>query len=58
MLSILVTQENYTKYSPDNATSMAKRGTPAEIACNEMRLIADAAEAIADGDLVDAAIHG
>jgi replication factor C subunit 1 len=37
---------------------MSTTGSAKEIACNEMELIAKAAEAIADGDLVDSMIHG
>ncbi|RCI04017.1 hypothetical protein CU098_011383 [Rhizopus stolonifer] len=55
-LSHLMIQENYLKCSPERARS--ETGNPNEIACNEMDLFAQAAEAIADGDLVDTMIHG
>lgn len=51
-------QENYPKCIPDKPTRLAKTGSPREIACLEMKLFAEAAESIADGDLVDTAIHG
>ncbi|GAN09055.1 DNA replication factor C, large subunit [Mucor ambiguus] len=55
-LSSLMIQENYLKSTPELATS--KTGNPKERDCNEMELIAKAADAIADGDLVDTMIHG
>ncbi|CEP16995.1 hypothetical protein [Parasitella parasitica] len=54
--SHLIIQENYLKCTPELAVS--KSGNPIERDCNEMDLIAKAAEAIADGDLVDTMIHG
>jgi replication factor C subunit 1 len=44
------------KCTPELATSQT--GNPIEKDCNELELIAKAAEAIADGDLVDTMIHG
>ncbi|OAD03233.1 hypothetical protein MUCCIDRAFT_110087 [Mucor lusitanicus CBS 277.49] len=55
-LSSLMIQENYLKSTPELAASGS--GNPAERDCNEMELIAKAADAIADGDLVDTMIHG
>ncbi|KAI8390302.1 hypothetical protein BD560DRAFT_319403 [Blakeslea trispora] len=55
-LSNLMIQENYLKCSPELARS--ESGNPKETACNEMDLFAKASEAIADGDLTDAMIHG
>ncbi|KAI8348834.1 replication factor RFC1 C terminal domain-containing protein [Choanephora cucurbitarum] len=55
-LSNLMIQENYLKCLPELARS--ETGNPKETACNEMDLFAKASEAIADGDLVDAMIHG
>ncbi|KAK4516373.1 uncharacterized protein ATC70_011344 [Mucor velutinosus] len=55
-LSSLMIQENYLKSTPELATSQT--GNPKERDCNEMDLIAKAADAIADGDLVDTMIHG
>ncbi|KAL7319919.1 DNA replication factor C complex subunit Rfc1 [Mucor circinelloides] len=55
-LSSLMIQENYLKSTPELAASPT--GNPKERECNEMELIAKAADAIADGDLVDTMIHG
>lgn len=49
-------QENYLKCKPERARS--ESGNPREEACNEMDLIAKAADAMGDGDLVDSMIHG
>ncbi|ORE17800.1 DNA replication factor C, large subunit [Rhizopus microsporus] len=57
-LSPLMFYENYCKVKPQKASLMSTTGSAKEIACNEMELIAKAAEAIADGDLVDSMIHG
>lgn len=56
MLTQVEIQENYLKSTPELAASPT--GNPKERECNEMELIAKAADAIADGDLVDTMIHG
>ncbi|KAI9483454.1 MAG: replication factor RFC1 C terminal domain-containing protein [Benjaminiella poitrasii] len=55
-LSHLMMFENYLKCVPEKANYNAKNNT--EVSCNQMDLIAKAADAIADGDLVDTMIHG
>ncbi|KAG0184874.1 hypothetical protein DFQ28_010294 [Apophysomyces sp. BC1034] len=57
-LAPLMIFENYTKCKPEKASRLAKTGSSQEIACREMELAAKAAEAIADGDLMDTKIHG
>lgn len=44
------------KCKPERARTPT--GNPIEEACNEMELMSQAADAIADGDLVDSMIHG
>ncbi|KAI9361124.1 replication factor RFC1 C terminal domain-containing protein [Pilaira anomala] len=55
-LANLIIQENYLKCKPERARTPT--GNPIEEACNEMELMSQAADAIADGDLVDSMIHG
>ncbi|KAI9495659.1 replication factor RFC1 C terminal domain-containing protein [Zychaea mexicana] len=55
-LAPLMIWENYLRVTP--AKAEAPSGDPNERARNEMRLMAKAAEAFADGDLVDRQIHG
>ncbi|CAO3599935.1 unnamed protein product [Absidia cylindrospora] len=55
-LSYLMIYENYTKSSPAKAYQWNKSANLKEIDCLEMDLFADAANAIADGDLVDSRI--
>ncbi|KAI7887255.1 replication factor RFC1 C terminal domain-containing protein [Mucor mucedo] len=55
-LAHLIIFENYLKCKPERAR--ARSGNPIEEACNEMDLIAKAADAMADGDVVDSLIHG
>ncbi|KAG0747208.1 hypothetical protein G6F62_002034 [Rhizopus arrhizus] len=57
-LAPLMIHENYLKTKPSKATQLCKSGSQKEIECIEMELAAQAAEAIADGDLVDSMIHG
>ncbi|KAI9303666.1 replication factor RFC1 C terminal domain-containing protein [Cunninghamella echinulata] len=56
-LANLMIAENYTKSSPAKASKWNKSGNPRESACLEIELMAKAANAIADGDLVDRRIH-
>lgn len=61
LIALIITeicQENYPSCIPDKATRLAKTGNPKEIATLEMKLYAEAAESIADGDMIDAAIYG
>ncbi|KAI7908090.1 replication factor RFC1 C terminal domain-containing protein [Cokeromyces recurvatus] len=55
-LSHLMMFENYLKCVPEKAAS--RTGNATETDCNHMDLIAKAANAMADGDLVDTMIHG
>ncbi|KAI8059451.1 P-loop containing nucleoside triphosphate hydrolase protein [Gongronella butleri] len=55
-LSHLMMFENYTKWSPNKAEKWCESGNPNEVAVLEMDLIAKAANAMADGDLVDTRI--
>jgi replication factor C subunit 1 len=56
-LAHLMIWENYLRgVTPERAR--APDGNPRVEACNEMDLTAKAAEAMADGDLVDSMIHG
>ncbi|ORX49128.1 DNA replication factor C, large subunit [Hesseltinella vesiculosa] len=55
-LSPLMIFENYTKWNPSKADRWNKSGSPKERDCLEMDLIAKAADAMADGDLVDTRI--
>ncbi|ORZ24576.1 replication factor RFC1 C terminal domain-domain-containing protein [Absidia repens] len=55
-LSHLIIYENYTKSSPAKAYQWNQSANLKEIDCLEMELFADAANAIADGDLVDSRI--
>ncbi|KAI9260071.1 replication factor RFC1 C terminal domain-containing protein [Helicostylum pulchrum] len=55
-LANLIIFENYLRCKPERARSIT--GNPIEEACNEMDLMSHAADAMADGDLVDSMIHG
>ncbi|KAI7855495.1 replication factor RFC1 C terminal domain-containing protein [Circinella umbellata] len=57
-LTPLMVFENYLKFIPDKPSKMCLTGHPTEIASLEMKMAAKAAEAIADGDLVNSMIHG
>ncbi|KAI8338434.1 replication factor RFC1 C terminal domain-containing protein [Chlamydoabsidia padenii] len=52
-LANLMVYENYTKSSPTKARKWNTTGNPKETECLEMDLIAKAANAITEGDLVD-----
>lgn len=51
-------QENYLRVNPEKAQIMSKTGDPKEQQVNAMRMAAKAADAMADGDIVDSKIHG
>ncbi|KAI9477089.1 replication factor RFC1 C terminal domain-containing protein [Zychaea mexicana] len=57
-LTPLMVFENYLKFRPDKPNKLCKTGRPAELAALEMKMAAQAAEAMADGDLVNSMIHG
>ncbi|KAI7885021.1 DNA replication factor C, large subunit, partial [Lichtheimia hyalospora FSU 10163] len=57
-LSHLMMFENYLRVNPEKARIMSKTGNPKEEQVNAMRMAAKAADAMADGDLVDSKIHG
>ncbi|KAI8335852.1 replication factor RFC1 C terminal domain-containing protein [Chlamydoabsidia padenii] len=52
-LANLMISENYAKVSPSKSQKWNRTGNPKETACLEMDLLAKAANAIAEGDLVD-----
>ncbi|KAI8384543.1 replication factor RFC1 C terminal domain-containing protein [Radiomyces spectabilis] len=57
-LAPLMVFENYLRSTPEKAAQMSKSGSPRDIGCYTMELASKAAEAMADGDLVDTMIHG
>ncbi|CDH56922.1 replication factor c subunit 1 [Lichtheimia corymbifera JMRC:FSU:9682] len=57
-LSHLMMFENYLRVNPEKARILNKSGSPKEEQANAMRMAAKAADAMAEGDLVDSKIHG
>ncbi|KAI9252346.1 hypothetical protein BDA99DRAFT_179359 [Phascolomyces articulosus] len=57
-LTPLMVFENYLKFVPERPSKLCKTGRPAEIQSLQMKMAAQAAEAMADGDLVSSMIHG
>ncbi|KAI8388177.1 replication factor RFC1 C terminal domain-containing protein [Radiomyces spectabilis] len=50
--------DNYTKSDPEKAKNRVKEESSEETDCRRMELIAQAAEAMGEGDLVDRMMHG
>ncbi|KAL0084708.1 replication factor RFC1 C terminal domain-containing protein [Phycomyces blakesleeanus] len=58
MMAPLMIAENYIKYEPDRANLSNNMGNPRITEAMKLKLMASASESIADGDIIDATIHG